>query len=209
MPSVACGAVADRAVTIWSAHAMALLTAAGHGGGSFRLHKRMWRPARSSGLKGLGEIHLFGRQSLFAVDGRPRRRCMPAVQELLVDPFVATPAISGRQFGGDHEAMMVFPFLPCCGLVAVKAVHALPGMSAHLVFMNDRVLRACMTFRALTGGANQVRTRLVCFNFRPGTIDEEGSQNQGKSNDNSHKHGSKRHMRHLLREIAVYRRRSG
>jgi hypothetical protein len=127
------------------------------------------------------------------------------VQELLVDRFVTAAAISGRQFRGDHEAVMIFLFLAGGGLVAVQAVHTLPGMSTDLVFVNNGILRPRMTFRTLSGGTNQIRARLVGFNRRSGAIDEESSQNQGKRDEDGHKHRSKRHGRHLLREIAVYR----
>jgi hypothetical protein len=60
-----------------------------------------------------------------------------AVQELLVDIFVAATAVAGGEFGRDHETVMVFLFLSGGRLVAIEAVHAFAGVSAHLIFVDD------------------------------------------------------------------------
>jgi len=92
---MACGAITDGAVAIGFAHAVALLATAGHGGAAFELNKRVRGPARSSGLIGLGKIHLFRSQSLLSINGAPGRSGMAAVQILLVDGFMTCSAISG------------------------------------------------------------------------------------------------------------------
>ena len=96
---VASGAVADGAVGVGLAYAVALLAAAGHGRAALRLHERMRRTARAAGLIGFREIHLLGSEAFFAVDGGPGRRGVAAVQELLINVFVATAAIARRQLG--------------------------------------------------------------------------------------------------------------
>jgi hypothetical protein len=112
--------VADRAVGVGLADAVALLAAAGHRGAAFELHKRMRRAARSAGLIGLREIHLLGREARFAVDGGPGGGGVPAMEELLVDAFVTRAAISGGEFGRDGEAVMVLLFLLGGGLVELR-----------------------------------------------------------------------------------------
>jgi len=106
---------------------------------------------------------------------------MPAVKELLVNALVATPAISRRELGRDYESVMVFPFLSRGGLMALQAVHTFTCMSAHLIFMNYRILRARVTLGAFARSANESRGRLLGFTRGPGPIDQERSQNESKS----------------------------
>src|SRR5690242_19713624 len=88
---------------------------------------------------------------------------------------------------------MIFPFLARRGLVAVKAVHSLARVNAHLVLMNDGILRAGMAFRAFSRGANQIRAGLFRFNAGTGAIEKECRQYESEGNDDGQKHSSKRH----------------
>ena len=89
------GAIADSAVAVGLADAVALIATAGHGRVSFQLHKWVWRPARSARLVGLGKIHLLRSETLLSINRAPGRSGMTAVEILLIDGFMAGAAISG------------------------------------------------------------------------------------------------------------------
>ena len=112
---------------------------------------------------------------------------MAAVQELLIDGLVTASAISGRQLGRDHEAVMVFLFLSGRGLVTVEAVHAFAGVRAHLVFVDDGILRPGVTLGTFPGGAHKVRVGLLGFDLGPCAVQQESSEDQGKGNDDRQK----------------------
>jgi hypothetical protein len=96
---------------------------------------------------------------------------MPAVQELLVNLFVATPAIPrGQADRRNRESMMIFLLLTRCCLVTIQTVHAFLCMLAHFVFVNDRVLGSRVTLGALTRRSHQFASRLFSFNFRASTV---------------------------------------
>lgn len=118
---------------------------------------------------------------------------MAAVKELLIDAFVATTAIASGEFGGDDESVMVFLFLACGGLVAVETVDALAGVGAHFIFVDHGILCASMALGAFAGGANEIGTGLVRFDFGAGAVQQEGSKNQGECDDDSEKYGAERH----------------
>jgi len=54
-----------------------------------------------------GERDLFRHEVLVAVDRGPRRRGVPAADELLVDALVAAPAVARGEALGDDEAVVV------------------------------------------------------------------------------------------------------
>ena len=68
-------------------------------------------------------------------------------------------------------------------------------MEADFIFVHHRILRSCMAFRALPGGAYQVCARLLRFNTGPGPVDEKCCQNQRKGNYDGDKDGPKRHLK--------------
>jgi len=186
-------AVADCAVTIRFTYAVTLFAAARHRGSTFQLDERMRRTPSSARLIGLREIHLLGREPLFSIDGSPCRSSVAAVQELLVDRFVAAPTIAGCEFGGDHESVMIFLLLTLRGLVTLKAVNALTGMCAHLVLVNDRILCALMTLGTFAGGADEFRTGLCRFDLRAGSVQKEGGNDQRKRDYNGNEDGAEGH----------------
>jgi hypothetical protein len=94
---IASGAGADGAIGIRLADTVTLLAAAGHCGTAFQLNEGMGRAASASGLVGLGEIHLVRRKAFLAVDCRPSRSGMRTAEELLIDGFMATPAVAGGE----------------------------------------------------------------------------------------------------------------
>src|SRR5579862_468389 len=129
---------------------------------------------------------------------------MPAVQELLINVFVATSTISCSQLCGDHESMMVFFILACSRLMAIKTIHTLPGVHTHFVFMHDRILSPRMAFGALASSTHQVCAGLFGFGFWPGTIDQERGQYQTKGNDYGHENRPKRHSKPPCATIQQY-----
>ena len=193
VPGVAGGAVADGAVAVGPSDAVALFASAGHGRSAFQLHEWMRRTASASGLIGFREVHLLGRQPLLAIDGSPRWSGMAAAQELLVDTFVATPAIARGQLGRDHEPVMVLLLLSGRGLVAFQAVHALAGVQAHFIFVDDRVLGASVTLGAFAGSSDQVGAGLLGFYFGSRTIDQECGHDECEGNDYCDEDRAKRH----------------
>src|SRR3569623_733207 len=66
--------------------------------------------------------------------------------------------------------------------------------------MHNRNLLARMALGALAGGANQGRGGLVHFDRRTPGVDEHGSDNQSKADNESEENGSKRHAA-ILRGI--------
>ena len=66
---------------------------------------------------------------------------MTASQKLLVNLLVAASAVARSQpVSADDKTVMLFFLLSGGGLVAFQAVHALLGVLAHLVFVDDRLL---------------------------------------------------------------------
>jgi hypothetical protein len=59
-----------------------------------------------------------------------------ASQEFLVNRLVTAPAVAGRQFGSDNEAMVILLLLTVGGLVAVEAIDASLRVRADFVLMN-------------------------------------------------------------------------
>src|ERR1700733_7109935 len=150
-------------------------------------------PAASAGLIGFGKIHLFGGETLLAIDGSPGWRSMPTAQELLIDGLVTASTIPGRQLGRDHEAVMVLLLLAGRGLVAVETVHPLLGVQAHLIFVDHRILGPSMTFRAFSGGTYKVCAGLFGLHLRPRPVEQKRCQDEGKCNHHGQENGSKRH----------------
>jgi hypothetical protein len=107
---------------------------------------------------------------------------------------MAAAAVSCGQLRGDYKAMMVFLVLPRSRVMTVKAADALLGVHAQLIFVHNGVLRALVAFGALAAGSHEVGAGLFGFDFRARPVNQEGCQNQGKSNNYRHKNRSKRHV---------------
>lgn len=118
---------------------------------------------------------------------------MTAVQELLVDVLVTATAIAGSQPSGNHEPVVVLLLLVRSGLMALQAIHAFQGVSAHLVLVHNRVLRTRMTLGAFTGRAHQRGIGLLGLSTWPCTVNEKCCQDKGKCDYDGQKHRSKRH----------------
>src|SRR5215472_7300295 len=171
MPCVTDSAVSDRAVSVRPSHAMARLTSTGFRRCSFQLSQRIRGATGTSRLIGLRKIHLVGGEPLLAVDRSPRGRCVAAAQELLINVLVAAAAVTRCQLAGDYETVVIYLLLPRRRLVAVETIHALSSVRAHLILVHHRVLGSGVTFSALSGGPDQVRTRLLRLHFRPGAVE--------------------------------------
>ncbi len=65
---------------------------------------------------------------------------MSATQEFLIDALVTSTAVPSRKLGRNDEAVVFFLLLIFCRLVAVETIHALFGVAAHFVFVNNRIL---------------------------------------------------------------------
>ena len=174
-------AVANCAVGVWFAHAVALLAAAGHRRCALRLHKGMWRAPSASRLVGFRKIHLLRRKSLLAVNRGPCGSCMAAVQKLLIDALVAAAAISRGKFGRRSRIRGGLLILAGCGLVAIEAIHPFARVQAHFIFVHHGVLHTRMAFRALAGGAHQVGGRLLGLYLWPRTIDQNADRMSAKA----------------------------
>ena len=194
MARVACRAVANRPVVVGFADRVALLAAAGHGGSAFESDEWMRGPFYPARLIRFGEGDLFGRERLFSAHGGPGNSGVAAVEKFLIDLFVASTAIAGRDVArGDDETIVVFGFLSLGGLVAVEAVDAALGVLAHFVFVNDGVLGARVAVGALASGADELGARLFGFRFGARAINEEGSDNHRESDGDSDEDVTKGH----------------
>lgn len=112
---------------------------------------------------------------------------MTAAQEFLVLVLMTGTAIARREVIADDETMMVDFLLTACWLVAVKTIHAFPGMDRHFIFVNDGILQARMTLGALARGTHKIRGRLLGFSFWPRPIDQKSRHNQRECNYDSNK----------------------
>ena len=183
----------DGSVVIGFANGVALFATGGGSGMSFREHQGIRCPLRASGLELLAEGDLLSAQAFFAVNGGPAWGGVATAKKFLVDALVAGAAVAGRQVGGDHESVMINFLLIGAGLMAVEAVDALFSVGRHFVFVNDGVLKPCMTLGALSRCANKISSRLLGFHRGSRSIDEEPSENERKGDDDSQKYGTKRH----------------
>src|SRR5579872_3891966 len=190
---VASRAGADGAVVVWLADCMALLATRLHCRATFCNDEGVWRPLGAARLKLLAERDLFRSQALLAVDRGPAWRRMTAVQEFLIDAFVTTAAISCREMGADDKAVVILSLLAFGRLMAVETVHALFGVRAHLVFVDDGVLQARVALCTLSAGTDEVCCWLLGLNARPRTIDEKGAQDQCKRDGDRNEDRTKRH----------------
>src|SRR5262249_25175763 len=139
---MAAGAVADGAVFVGLADAVALFASAGHGGWPFESGKRMRGAVDASGLVRLGKIHLLRGKSFLAAHSCPRYSGVTAAQELLVNIFMTAPAVARGQTADDGESVVRLALLPIRRLMAIEAIHTFLSVFAHFVFMHNRILRA-------------------------------------------------------------------
>src|SRR5579863_2401100 len=107
---------------------------------------------------------------------------------------MAAAAVAGCQMFADHKAVVILGLLILGRLVAIEAVHAVLGVSAHLVFMHNRVLQACMALRALAAGPDEVGGRLFGLDAWPSPIHEECTKDQSEGDGDSDENRAKRHL---------------
>ncbi len=194
VPRVATGAGSEGAIGIRLANAMALFASAYHRRRAFQLGEGMRRALSPAGLIRLREVHLLGGQALLTINRRPRRGRVAAVEKLLVNLLVTTAAVaSGEPDCSDNKAVVIFLLLIRCWLVTLQAVHAFLGMPAHLIFMNDGVLRALMALGTLSRGANQLARWLAGFSFGTGAVNQKCPDDKAERNNNCDEHRSERH----------------
>jgi hypothetical protein len=101
---------------------------------------------------------------------------VPAVQELLIDRFVATPAVARREFRRNYKPVMVLFVLPGCRLMAIKTSYAFGGVLAQLIFVHHGILSTGMTFSTLAGGPNKLSAGLLGLAFRTCTVHQKSRQ---------------------------------
>ena len=120
----------------------------------------------------------------------PRRRRPPTTPRR--DGCADTPRRSARgRCGSCPPSASRTIVKPLCSLLllirrrlmAVETVHALLGVRAHFVFVDDRVLLPRMALGTLAGCADERRRRLLRFDARPRTIDQERGDNQSERHD--------------------------
>src|SRR5215470_5065895 len=137
MTGMACRAGADRAIVVRLPDAVTLFASAGHCRWPFKSREGMRWTFDSSRLVGLGKIHLFRSKCSLSAHSGPRYGGVAAVQELLIDVFMAAPAIAGSKGADDGKPVVSLAFLSIRRLVAVQAIDALLRMFAHFVFVDD------------------------------------------------------------------------
>ena len=166
-------AIANRTVAVRFSYTVTLLAAASHRRAAFELNKGMRGTASSTGLVGFREIHLLWRESFLSVDGSPCWSRMATAKKLLVDRFVAAPAISRRKLGRDHKAVMIFFLLALPGLVTLETIDSFAGMRTHLIFMNHRILGALVALSTFPCGADELCAGLICFHLRTRSVQKK------------------------------------
>src|SRR5262245_41680814 len=187
VPRVACGAVADRPVRVRLADPVALDAPGDDRRRAFQGDQRIRGALAGPGVLLLREIDLFGRKPLFAVDRRPRRRGVAAAEELLVLRLVAPAAVRGRHGLRNHEAVVFDVPLVLRRLVALQAAHALGGVGAQLVLVDDRVVPRGVTLRALPRRADQLRRGLRRLAGRALAVDQKPGEYQPEADHESAK----------------------
>jgi hypothetical protein len=95
--------------------------------------------------------------------------------------------------GADHKTVMIDLLLAGRRLVTVKAIDALLRVCGYLVFVNYRVLKACVTFGAFSRRPHEVGGRLSRFDTGSRAVHKKSGQNERKCDDDSQEHGTKRH----------------
>lgn len=98
---------------------------------------------------------------------------MTAAQELLVDRFVACPAIRRAHCGINDEAIVVGAGLTCRNLMAVEAGNALFGMFTQLVLVNDGILKIPMALGTLAARTHESLGWLLNLDFGPARIHQK------------------------------------
>jgi hypothetical protein len=147
----------------------------------------MRRALGVAGMVLLGEIGLLRRESMFAINSRPRNGGVTAAEELLIDGFMAAATIRGRQMLGDDESVVLVAFLIGGRLMAFETTNPLHGMDAHLVPVDDAVLQAIVALRALSRSANQRCIRLRGLGTRPRPVYKKSTDGQCEAKDNGDK----------------------
>src|SRR5262249_3054578 len=150
MTCVAGRAVTDRAVVVGFADAVALFAPTGHCRWPFKSHERMWRTLDASRLISLGKVHLLRSECFLSSHRSPRHSGMPAVQELLIDVFVAAAAVARGEGANDGKSVVRLPFLSIRRLVAIQTIDPFLRVFANFVFVNNRILRARVAISALS-----------------------------------------------------------
>src|SRR6476661_3208176 len=149
------GAGADRPIVVRAADAVALRAAAGARRRSLDRDERMRRSTGAARLEALGEFDHLRPKARFAEHCGPRRRRVSAAQEFLIHRLVTAAAVAGGQLARDDEPVMLLSLLAGGGLMAIEAVDAALRVTAHLVFVDDRVLLLRVALGALPGCADE------------------------------------------------------
>ena len=126
------------------------------------------------------------------------------MQKLLINGLMAGAAVAGRQLGRNNEPVVVLFLLVGGGLMALQAIHAVAGMRAHLVFVNNRVLRARVAFGAFAGGAHERSAGLLGLRLGPSPVQEKGGEYQGERDGNCQKDRSEGHFSASRRANGVH-----
>jgi len=192
---VAGRAIPNGPVVIGPAHAVATRATTLRRSRAFEHRESVGRTFYSTRLILLRKRDLLRRKVLVAKHRRPRGSRVPAVQELLVDRVVTTPAVRRRDARVNDEPVVVPALLTGGHLVAVEAVYPLPGVRAHFKLVHNRVLRVQMTLGAFAARAHKGCARLLDYDARSTRIDQVSGDDQGRGNDQRNEDVMKLHSR--------------
>ena len=209
MARVAVRACADRPVGIRAADRMTLQTSARLRDRTLERADRVRRAIDGAGMVLLCECDLFRLEVHGTSHRRPRRRGVPAAQELAIFGGVTARAIRRGQIACEREAAMRVALLRFGRTVAIEAVHSPRGVTAHLVLVHDRRRLARVTLGAFAGGAHAGGGGLLGFDTRPQRVDDERRHDQRDGDDDSDENGSKGSHVHLSARAAQSRARTG
>lgn len=166
------GAIADRAIFIRSADAMARCASALCRGCAFERCQRVSGALDTPGLKLFAKGDLFRCEVLFTGYRRPRCRCVTAVKKLLVDGFVTRSAIRRGDADVDDKSVVIGSFLSLRDLVTIQAIDVLFRVLAHLELVNHRELGVEMALGAFAAGAHKGGAWLLDDDARAARVNE-------------------------------------
>ena len=118
---------------------------------------------------------------------------MAAAEELLVNGFVADPAVCRCHGRVDDKSVVVRCRLTVCNLVAIEAIQTLFRVGAQLEFVDYRKLRVPMALGALAARPHKRRARLLYDRAWPARIDEVGRKNQSRRDGDRNEYAAKIH----------------
>ena len=118
---------------------------------------------------------------------------MAAAQKLLIDSFVATAAVAGRQLCGKNEAMMFLPSLVFRRLMAIQTREAPARVGAQFKLVDYGIVQLGMALGAFPRGSREGRSLAAGIRYGTLAVHKKRAHDQRESDHKRDKHGAKWH----------------